>query len=279
MSTKRILITLFLIFAIFATWIPIKNNPIFWIKEHSNDEQEKIRIDEYNFQQIEKIKEAFESNSENKKDINSLWYFVFEYGIDIVPIKNCYYVSNFNWKYNYIIWFKLESDKYIKKYWTEYYAYPDYDIEPMNICDWHSCDNDMNRYEFEWVVNNPCRGTIRWLLYEDRNRDWEYKRFKDSALNWCSRIFIDLNNDWLYWNYEPRSECINNGFTTGYDESIYGNYEFNDLKQWVYTIWVVNSNYWSYIKPQEKKYIVEINNNNLFIKDIDFWVYKDGKFH
>ena len=245
----------------------------------SPEELENRKIDEYNFWQLEKIKNTFESYSDNKRKINNLWYFVFEYGVNIVPIKNCYYVSNSNWKYDYIVWFKLESNKYKSKYWTEYYAYPDYDIKPMNICDWNSCDNDVNRYDFESVVDNPCKGIIRWIFYEDRNRNWVHDQKRDSRLEVWNWIFLDLNNDWHYWNYEPKSDFINDGYGS-YDHDKYGNYEFNDLEQWVYTVWVINeSNDWSYTQPKEWKYVININNNNLFIKDIDFWIYKEGTFH
>lgn len=270
---QEILITLLIIFVMFVIWNQINNDNI----EYSKEEQEKIKIDEYNFGQLEKIKEAFVLNSGWKRKIDSLGYFVFEYGINIVPIKNCYYVSNSNWKYDFIIWFKLESDKYIKKNWSEYYAYPKYDIETNKICIWR-CDIDANRQRFETLVSNPCKWIIRWLFYEDRNRNSVYN-LNDSMLFHWNSIFLDLNNDWIYWNYEPRSEFINGGIGD-YNGNVYWNYEFKDLEKGVYTLWVVNkSNYRSYTQPNDWKYVVEINNDNLFIKDIDFWVYKEGSFH
>ncbi len=76
-------------------------------------EKDKIAIDRYNFEQLEKSKPILESIPETDKNFYSLKEFNQKYSADIQPIKNCYYIRNYNWDEKYIFWFKLESLIYI----------------------------------------------------------------------------------------------------------------------------------------------------------------------
>ena len=71
-----------------------------------------VYVDIYNFKQLEKVKIIL--NSINKSiHFSSLNDFNSTYNSNITPIKNCYYLSDYNWKENYIFWFKLESYIYM----------------------------------------------------------------------------------------------------------------------------------------------------------------------
>jgi hypothetical protein len=126
-------------------------------------EKEKIEIDRYNFEQLEKAKPYLETIDENTEDFYFLPDFNEKFNIDIKPIKNCYYVRSTNGEYQYIFWFKLESLLYKKIYWTEFYAYPEYDVPSYYT--WHvfpnqtvdkSMNPDVKRRAFEYIISNPC---------------------------------------------------------------------------------------------------------------------------
>lgn len=152
---KKIILIL-LVFVI-VLWL------IFWIykyKENLNitpEEKEKIVIDEYNFEQLEKVKDILSDIKREDKQFIDLKEFNDFYKQDIQPIKNCYYLRNYKSedRVPYTFWFKLESEKYINKYWTEYYAYPKYDLPIARICDTWGCD-DVTRLIFERTISNPC---------------------------------------------------------------------------------------------------------------------------
>jgi hypothetical protein len=59
-------------------------------------EQDKLAIDRYNFEQLEKAKPILESLPVNAPKFYSLKEFNEQYKADIKPIKNCFSVSNFN---------------------------------------------------------------------------------------------------------------------------------------------------------------------------------------
>gem|GEM_PF-5061514 len=59
-------------------------------------ERDKITIDRYNFEQLEKAKPILESIPETDKRFYSLKEFNQKYSADIQPIKNCYSISNDN---------------------------------------------------------------------------------------------------------------------------------------------------------------------------------------
>lgn len=65
-------------------------------------EQENIRIDEYNFNELEKVKPILEKLPQENKKIFTVKKFNELYNANIQPIKNCYYISNSNGKYPYI---------------------------------------------------------------------------------------------------------------------------------------------------------------------------------
>lgn len=81
------------------------------------------------------------------------------YSADIKPIKNCYYVSNYNWDNPYIFWFNLESNKYIKQYWTGYYTYPKYDLPNDEIICFGTTESciDSIKVKFTNIISNPCK--------------------------------------------------------------------------------------------------------------------------
>jgi len=112
-----------------------------------------LYIDNYNFKQLEKAKPILETIWEKDERFTSLNEFNERYSADIKPIKNCYYVNNNNWKYQYIFWFKLESLFYSYIYRTSLYSYPWYDqpiIKKLPLKD--------SLYEYFYlIISNPCR--------------------------------------------------------------------------------------------------------------------------
>ena len=119
-------------------------------------EQENIKIDEYNFQQLEKIKPILDDLVLSWKKIPNSWIEKFnnKFSQKIQPKKNCYYIWTYNWSEKYIFWFKLESKKYITKYWTAYFAYPKYALPIDYICTWECYDYVFD--DFMYTISNPC---------------------------------------------------------------------------------------------------------------------------
>ena len=119
-------------------------------------EKDKIVIDRYNFEQLEKAKPILESIPETDKNFYSLKEFNEIYNAWIKSIKNCYYVRNYNWDEKYIFWFKLESLIYIYIYRTKLFAYPKYDLSfvPMYYSGWPW---DRNKNNFIETISKPCR--------------------------------------------------------------------------------------------------------------------------
>jgi len=127
-----------------------------YIKEIKN-----IKIDNYNFGQLEKVKPILESISKNDETFYSLREFNQIYNTDIGPIKNCYYVSNSNWNEKYIFWFQLESQKYIKQYWIKYFVYPKYDLPKDCVYLWMwnqlAWCPDKTKDKFEDIISHTCK--------------------------------------------------------------------------------------------------------------------------
>lgn len=122
-------------------------------------EIENFKIDQYNFEQLEKVKTVFQDRSEDVRTFNSIEEFNWQYNAWIEPIKNCYYISNNNWKYSYIFWFRIESITYKIRYFDRYYAYPEYDLPIKRLYMWFSKFSppiDRIRANFERVIENPC---------------------------------------------------------------------------------------------------------------------------
>ena len=119
-------------------------------------EQDKIAIDKYNFEQLEKVKTFLDSKDnfefKNLKEYNT------KYNQNIEPLKNCYYVSSINWSKSYIFWFQLESLIYkFIKLWGNY-AYPKYDLPVDYVCTWwNSCNYDFIFWRFNKTISNPCQ--------------------------------------------------------------------------------------------------------------------------
>jgi len=118
-------------------------------------EKDKIAIDRYNFEQLEKAKPILETIDENTKKFYNLKEFNERYNAWIKPIKNCYSINMNNWKYFYKFWFRLESLLYIYIYRTKLFAYPKYDTPYQNVCMWGCFD--WNRKAFERIISNPCK--------------------------------------------------------------------------------------------------------------------------
>lgn len=120
-------------------------------------EQDKIKIDKYNFEQLEKAKIILEKIPKDAKYFYTFKKFNNSYKANIEPIKNCYYISNDNWKYLYIFWFKLESLLYKIRYLSWYYAYPRYGLSYDNFCYWWKTCIDWNLSDFKYTISNPCQ--------------------------------------------------------------------------------------------------------------------------
>ncbi|MDD3793231.1 MAG: hypothetical protein PHI37_00260 [Candidatus Gracilibacteria bacterium] len=112
-----------------------------------------IYIDNYNFKQLEKAKPILETIKEGDERFFSLNEFNERYGADIKPIKNCYYVSNYNGEEKYIFGFKLESLFNMFIYKHNYFAYPRYNI-PYEKRLYY---DDYNLFIFEEVISKLCR--------------------------------------------------------------------------------------------------------------------------
>jgi len=127
-------------------------------------EKEKITIDNYNFKQFEKIKIFLKDKRKGTFKFDDLKNFNEKYKLEIKPIKNCYYLSSYNWDEKFLFWFQIESLFYKIIHFWKNYAYPKYDIPSKRICtgmvvDWTvgECYND-NRYNhFKAVISNPCK--------------------------------------------------------------------------------------------------------------------------
>ncbi|MCH2188240.1 hypothetical protein MK079_00220 [Candidatus Gracilibacteria bacterium] len=122
----------------------------------SPEELANQKIDEYNFEQLEKAKPFLDGLSKDVDKFFTLREFNEITGANIQPIHNCYYVSNRNGDEPYMFGFQLESEKYRDKYSEkskkqymkisnpeykkynylsyDYYAYPKYDRKPTYFC-------------------------------------------------------------------------------------------------------------------------------------------------
>lgn len=124
-------------------------------------DKENIEIDKYNFEQLEIVDNTIMNDEKYEYSFRKLWQFNKTYNTNIQPIKNCYFISDFNWDEKYIFWFKLESLLYRIKYKSTYIAYPSYQQpESKNIFwFWWSAINDNTDYNFiKFIehISNPC---------------------------------------------------------------------------------------------------------------------------
>ncbi len=151
-----------------------------WYKYYQYD-KENLKIDYYNFQQLEKVKKVIENIPENKKTyrVRNLKQLNSKFKADIEPLdkRYCYYVyyqfDKENNKPVFGFWFKLHSLLYKLRYWWEYYKYPNWihKSEPSEQCKkemeissklwwyrWMPACAWLNVYYYRYMeaVNNPC---------------------------------------------------------------------------------------------------------------------------
>ncbi|MDD4151572.1 MAG: hypothetical protein PHR68_03080 [Candidatus Gracilibacteria bacterium] len=131
---------------------------------YDNQEKENLKIDEYNFTQLEKVKKIFENSYFNAKQFYTLKEFNKIYKTDIKPIKNCYILSNtenFFGQSGYTFMTKIYSNKFKNKYNHEYYIYPEntYNSIEKSLCGPHggTCTADLVFSEYIKIITNPCR--------------------------------------------------------------------------------------------------------------------------
>lgn len=144
--TKKHIVILLLIFLLIIWYIDIDN----------------IKVDRYNFLQLEKIKNTLDELDRNSYKFDNVKEFNIKFNQDIKPLKNCYFLSERNWYFEnnnwwwwYIFWFKLESLLYKLIYFDKYYIYPKYDLPSATICDW-TC-RDVNFPWFLETISNSCK--------------------------------------------------------------------------------------------------------------------------
>lgn len=119
-------------------------------------EQDKLAIDRYNFEQLEKAKPILESIPENAKKFYTLKEFNEQYRADIKPIDNCYYISNSNWNQKYIFWFQLKSKIYRFIYFKSIFAHQKYSLPVDKMCTNDSCTNVILNHFYN-IISNPCK--------------------------------------------------------------------------------------------------------------------------
>jgi len=134
----------------------------------SQEELENQKIDEYNFEQLEKVKVILKDLNRNDKKFSSLSEFNKIYKVDIKPIKNCYILSNINNYFidsnlenSYMFMFSIYSEKYKNTYKKDYYIYPYnyYKNIEESLCwnNWWYCGSDIVYWNLIKTISNPCK--------------------------------------------------------------------------------------------------------------------------
>ena len=118
-------------------------------------ENKELQTDNYNFTQLKKVKEVFSQHTWKKISFDTLEEFNLKFWANIQTQKNCYYLSNYGTKHNYIFWMRLESLFYKVIYFTANYAYPSYDLPYWNFCNWITC-SDTNKSWFLETISTIC---------------------------------------------------------------------------------------------------------------------------
>lgn len=103
---------------------------------YQNSETYKRKIDEYNFKQLEIVKNVLDWKKLDLYEFQTLSEFNKKYNLNIKPKKNCYYISSENWDEEYIFWFQLVSIYYKTKYNSDNYAFPKNDLSDKLIYLW-----------------------------------------------------------------------------------------------------------------------------------------------
>ncbi|MDD3646028.1 MAG: hypothetical protein PHH06_01315 [Candidatus Gracilibacteria bacterium] len=135
--------------------------------DYNKQETENIKIDEYNFSQLEKVKSVLDGLDKDSYGFNGLKEFNEKFVQDIKPLKNCFDISNTNrfWGENksgggYVFGFKLYSKEYKKQYEKDYYIYPSsvYNSIEEGLCSKHGgvCYRDILFEGFIETISNPC---------------------------------------------------------------------------------------------------------------------------
>lgn len=163
-ETKKIVITIFM-FLVTIIWIIYLYTKYNNIEEIVNpEEQAKIEIDVYNFEQLEKIKSILDWLDKDSYSFENLKEFNEKFNQDIKPIKNCYLLSNKNNLYldkdDFIFMVNLHSKDYRKKYKSIYYVYPEYKIQRIedSLCSphWWECGTDQAFSYYLDIISKPC---------------------------------------------------------------------------------------------------------------------------
>lgn len=177
----KYIIALIFIMLIFFIYDLIVNKKVLSVVEHENQ-----KIDEYNFMQLEKVKEILKTKDTKEYNFENLEEFNTQFELNIKPKKGAYYLSKNNWDLEYIFWFQLFSQKFISKYakksrsqYSEtylkelkqnykqsksnflsnidtynFYIYPWYKHWIWLFCGWSSdCSDDMGFNDFLWEIN------------------------------------------------------------------------------------------------------------------------------
>lgn len=178
---KKTIITLIVLLILSITWYT-----------YYQYDKENLKIDYYNFQQLEKAKEVVERFEKSWErfplPVHTLYDFNYGYTWDfkswfeanIHPLNNTYcydvyYDRNPTWPwYVFTFWFKLHSKLFKLFNWWEYYKYPNWvhKSKPSKQCKkemeissklwWYtwipSCAwLNADYYDYMEAVNNPCK--------------------------------------------------------------------------------------------------------------------------
>lgn len=109
---------------------------------------------------MEEVKKALKNIPEEEMDFHSIGEFNKKYKTNITPIKNCYFISTYNWNKPYIFWFKLESLIYKFVYFWSNYAYPSYSKPIEQFCFWvwpNGWCTLTTKKPFIDLISNPCK--------------------------------------------------------------------------------------------------------------------------
>ena len=117
-------------------------------------EQSNIAEDNYNFEQLEKVKGILTKTSSGSYNFYGPSDFNKQFHTAIMPKRNCYYMWSKNGNHSYIFGFKLESKKYRSQYGSDFFAYPKYELPPEFICT--SDCTDLTLDYFRNVISHPC---------------------------------------------------------------------------------------------------------------------------
>ncbi|MDD2871763.1 MAG: hypothetical protein PHS49_07285 [Candidatus Gracilibacteria bacterium] len=120
-------------------------------------EQDKLAIDKYNFEQLEKVKTIINNDKVYNKTFRTIKEFNSIYNSDIKPINNCYFIFNYNGDEKFIFGFKLESILYKLYNLNWNYAYPKYDLPISTACVMGGGCIDGNYKSYTLTISNPCR--------------------------------------------------------------------------------------------------------------------------